>query len=374
MSNDHAVQPGSGPDSGPDSGPGEVWPASDRPPPLFPDGQGGDLYRLVLISPGATAAYLARQSGLPVAAARAALGRLRRLGLVTGDGYRPRRYTATDPTVALGTRIRGLESSLQQQRHLLASFQELYAAGRSARAQSLLEVITGKTAIADRFLHAETAVQREILVFDCPPYIVPPGDPRQKKSEFALLERGVSVRSVYDRECLEDRMAFARMAEFSRAGERIRLAGDIPLKMIIFDRVRAILPLGPESGGDSAVIVRRSTVLSALINLFERVWAEATPLVLPDRAHPGAPGPSSGECRASAVRARPTGSPRAADDLLPLLAAGLGDAAIGRQLGVSERTVGRRVKALMDELGAVTRFQAGVEAARRGWLGSLQGS
>ena len=54
--------------------------------------------------------------------------------------------------------------------------------------------------------------------------------------------------------------------------------------------------------------------------------------------------------------------------ILTLLAAGASDATIARQSGISQRTVERRVRALMDQLGAGTRFQAGVQAARRGWL------
>jgi len=54
--------------------------------------------------------------------------------------------------------------------------------------------------------------------------------------------------------------------------------------------------------------------------------------------------------------------------VLALLAAGMKDRAIARRLGVCERTVGRRVAALCRDLGAVTRFQAGAEAARRGWI------
>ena len=54
--------------------------------------------------------------------------------------------------------------------------------------------------------------------------------------------------------------------------------------------------------------------------------------------------------------------------LLGLLAAGLTDEAIGRQLGWHPRTVQRHVRRLMTELGAQTRFQAGLQAARRGWL------
>jgi DNA-binding NarL/FixJ family response regulator len=60
----------------------------------------------------------------------------------------------------------------------------------------------------------------------------------------------------------------------------------------------------------------------------------------------------------------------AAEDahLLALMAAGLKDEVVARRLGLSLRTVRRRIANLMDELGADTRFQAGLEAARRGWL------
>ena len=51
---------------------------------------------------------------------------------------------------------------------------------------------------------------------------------------------------------------------------------------------------------------------------------------------------------------------------LTLLAAGASDANVARQLGVSVRTVERRVRLVMERLGAQSRLQAGVEAVRRG--------
>ena len=54
--------------------------------------------------------------------------------------------------------------------------------------------------------------------------------------------------------------------------------------------------------------------------------------------------------------------------LLAQLADGAKDEQIARKLDVSLRTVRRRIAALMTDLGVDTRFQAGVEAARRGWL------
>ena len=54
--------------------------------------------------------------------------------------------------------------------------------------------------------------------------------------------------------------------------------------------------------------------------------------------------------------------------LLAELADGVKDEQIARNLDLSLRTVRRRVASLMSELGVDTRFQAGVEAVRRGWL------
>jgi DNA-binding NarL/FixJ family response regulator len=54
--------------------------------------------------------------------------------------------------------------------------------------------------------------------------------------------------------------------------------------------------------------------------------------------------------------------------LLQELAAGAKDEQIARTLGLSLRTVRRRVADLLIELGVDNRFQAGVEAVRRGWL------
>lgn len=54
--------------------------------------------------------------------------------------------------------------------------------------------------------------------------------------------------------------------------------------------------------------------------------------------------------------------------ILALLSDGRSDSTIARASGISLRTVERRVRSLMDRLGAKTRFQAGVQAARRGWI------
>ncbi|WP_165945224.1 hypothetical protein [Micromonospora sp. KC723] len=51
-----------------------------------------------------------------------------------------------------------------------------------------------------------------------------------------------------------------------------------------------------------------------------------------------------------------------------MLASGAKDDAIARSLGVSARAVTRTVGELTTVLGAGSRFQAGVRAAKLGWL------
>jgi DNA-binding NarL/FixJ family response regulator len=50
------------------------------------------------------------------------------------------------------------------------------------------------------------------------------------------------------------------------------------------------------------------------------------------------------------------------------LLAGLTDHAVANQLGLSMRSVQRRIRVLMDLVTAETRLQLGFHAARRGWL------
>ncbi|MFU8874424.1 helix-turn-helix domain-containing protein [Micromonospora sp. SL4-19] len=54
--------------------------------------------------------------------------------------------------------------------------------------------------------------------------------------------------------------------------------------------------------------------------------------------------------------------------LLRLLAAGLPPETVARRLGLSERTVRRRIRAVCDRLGVTRPIQAVVWAARRGML------
>lgn len=130
-------------------------------------------------------------------------------------------------------------------------------------------------------------------------------------------------------------------------GEEVRLLPDVPTRMLVIGRTHAILPEPLGYVDEPRSLIRQRGIVEAMLLLFEEMWDRASPV--PDLGG----GPASPDLRRF---------------LLQQLAGGSQDEQIARRLGISLRTVRRRVAELMSELGAESRFQAGVEAARRGWL------
>ncbi|GAA3732268.1 LuxR family transcriptional regulator [Plantactinospora mayteni] len=309
------------------------------------------LYRILLHRPRATLPELAAQTGRTPIAVRRAISRLEELGLVSRLAGRPVRFLPTRPDVAVAALIARRSEEMESARLAgLALLAELPPAEHRAP-EDLVEIVHGRAAVAYRFSQLQQAATEELLVLDRPPYVQDPD--RQNSGELERLAHGIRVRGIYAVSAFGVPGKLRLAQEAAAAGEEGRVSPDVPMKMAIADRKSAILPLTTEAPAliDSAVIVHTSTLLDALVTLFEALWRSALPL-------PAGSGDSTA--------ARPASPPDA--ELFTLLAAGLKDEAVARQLGVSLRTVHRRTSELMDRLGARTRFQAGLLAARRGWL------
>jgi hypothetical protein len=135
-------------------------------------------------------------------------------------------------------------------------------------------------------------------------------------------------------------------------GEHVRVLAEVPGRVAVMGSSAALIPNRFDLPDDQLLIIRQPALIVALTQLFESLWDRA--LVVP-----GLDGLGKDD---DAVRV----SDRRL--LLDQLARGAKDEQIARTLGLSLRTVRRRVAELIDELEASSRFQAGVEAVRRGWL------
>lgn len=268
---------------------------------------------------------------------------LEELGLVHRLPGRPVRVRAARPDVAVDVLVnRRKEELARTQLAARALLAEMPAEERH-RPEDIVEVLVGRAAIAARFEQLLVGTRQELLVLDRPPYVSSP----QQADTFVrrLLRDDVVVRGIYAPEALALPGALEDAQSSSRAGQQSRVHADLPMKLAISDGRLAILPVGVEETVDAALCIRPSSLMDALVRLFELLWSQATPIVVSD---------DTGQ-----VTDR---------ELATLLAAGAKDDVVARHLGTSTRTLSRRISQLMDHLHVRTRFQAGVQAVRLGWL------
>ena len=321
------------------------WQTSAMLEVLGLDGQVGKVYDVLLEGRPFTVRELAEAAGLSATRVRTALRRLESLELVTRQPGSPPGYIAVDPSFALDRLLLEREEQLRQARVRSQEAGDRFrqaAAGRDPA--KLVEFVTGREQIIRRYDQIQRSARRDLRAFVRPPF--QPGC--DSDAELALLEQGVRVRIIYDSATAD------QAAAFIAAGGEARTLPSLPISLLVVDERLAVVPLQNSTNTPSTcnVVVHKSALLDALTSLFETIWRQALPLG-PAGSTPNesdAPGPGPVERR-----------------ILGLMNAGLPDEAIARQLGLSHRTLQRRVHALMRDLNAATRYQLGAQAVARGW-------
>ena len=300
-------------------------------------------YRLLVRHGGTDAAEFASGAEFTEAEAAALLEALRDNGLATPGPV----YHALPPDVALGEILLRRQQDLQAARQMMASLSEEYRnTARRRSAEHLVEIVVGAQALRQRLKEMQDEATEEILWFCRANPIAMDGPDNDE--EIPALKRGVRYRAIYERAILESPGELSGIIEAIGHGEEARTLPTLPVRLAIADRRLAICPLVPDEARTemqpSAALIRPSELLDALVALFDSQWERATPVL--------------------------AGKPDEQLDtlLLSLLVSGLPDKSIATHLGVSRRTVQRRLDRMMALAGADTRTGLAYQAARRGWL------
>ena len=309
------------------------------------------VYLSLLRQGGAGVAELAERVGLPLARVSRLVAGLDRKGLVHRTPPPHERVVPVPADLAVEQLIRRrmeeLEHAREAARRLARETERQFAARRT---EDLIEIVSGRAAVGLAFERVQRTARREVRVLDAPPYA---SDSEINQTQLAKQAEGILYRGVYDAAALAEPGYLATIAVHVNAGEQARLSETLPTKLAIGDDEVALLPLSwGNTAHDAALLVHPSGLLEALGALFETVWALATPLSFADDQGVGADPSIAAEDR----------------NLLSLLVAGLTDEAAGARLGISRRTVVRRVQHLMELTSSRSRLQLGWKAWERGWL------
>jgi sugar-specific transcriptional regulator TrmB len=145
-----------------------------------------------------------------------------------------------------------------------------------------IEVIRSKDQINAKFLALMEGTRREVLSFTRSPYAAADEQTRARviavqKRAFA---RGVTIRTIYMVETQDWGWLEKFIGDLEGEGEQVRLTGDLPMKMFIFDQetVLIALPSVPGlTGTDFTMLaVADPGFTRANVVLFETCWDRAT--------------------------------------------------------------------------------------------------
>lgn len=173
-----------------------------------------------------------------------------------------------------------------------------------------------------------------------------------------LLRRWVRVSVVWDERLFRSPSVQDCARGLARAGAQVRVVSDVPVTFTVVDCDTSVVGPGFGASGSRGAplaepaVSRCPETVGVVQYLFHGLWNASVDLSAEEHGLP------NGQVQS----------------VLSLLAQGLTDQQIAHRLEVCERTVGRTVAWIMGELDARSRFNAGVRAARRGWLGAYGGT
>jgi DNA-binding CsgD family transcriptional regulator/predicted DNA-binding transcriptional regulator len=316
------------------------------------------VYRLMLAEPDLGVARICGRLGLSDCEVRAAFDELVRFALMRESRDSPGSLRVVRPEV-------GLETLLRRHEERLAARQRELASARTQIAEMVADYPdpdAGRPPEPTRRLSGLDAIQAELEILaqemttEC--LSILPGGAQSQASidharplDAAALARGITIMTLLQDSARRDRATRAHARWLTGLGAQVRTAAVLPVRMLIFDRQAAVVPIDASNTRLGALCTTEPGIVSSMLAVFEQAWDAAVPF--------GA---------ALAAEDPGTGLTRSDRELLRLLSAGMTDETAGSRLGISARTVRRQMAALMERLNASSRFEAGLKAAQRGWL------
>jgi len=305
------------------------------------------VYRMIVGGYRTAPDEIAGQTGVGRGEVEPILEVLLAKGLVSmADGH----YMSAPPDVSLGPLLVQGQEKLEAARAAVSQLAEEYrGSARRRDSAQLVEVVTGADAIRRQALAIQRSAREESLWFCLEGNVAMAAS--ENVEEALAQARGVQYRVIYETGLLEEPGRIVNVLEGIEGGEIARSISKLPVRLAISDRKVALCPLvsHDSTGEPTAALVRESSLLSALVALFEVYWERASPLRIGDTAPTAHLDPDERR-------------------LLSLLIGGVSDKSIATQLNVSYRTVQRRLQDLMRRVNARTRMKLAWQASKLGWL------
>lgn len=208
---------------------------------------------------------------------------------------------------------------------------------------SNVEVLTNPGELSAAFLDTQDRARNSIMAFDRGTSESKPAG--MENTQRNALERGVNYRVVYSPSAFASGNNSPMISGRDLPKASMRVSTLVPTRLMVRDAEESLVisTAGP-AHAPFGVRVRSSWFAGFLLDTFQTIWDSALPV-------------SQERFQTQRMLSR------AEQEILQLLATGLTDESIARSLGVSLRTIQRKVQGIQRSVGATSRFQLGAMTA-----------
>ena len=231
-----------------------------------------------------TASEVSKLSGISRSKTYEILNQLVQKGLCVEILGSVKKYSPTNPETA----FKGLEQKIQQElenkKIILSNLSEslsplFHSKKENSHPLDYIQVIREKNRIVEKVESLERIAKEEVLFFNKAPYAINMGT-RMNEEEFRSLKRGVKYKAIC--EVVEARKLdfIKRMEMYVEGGEELRVANELPLKMIIFDERIVLFALRDKINSIptlTTMVIEHSDIAKAFKIIFESIWEKAMP-------------------------------------------------------------------------------------------------
>ncbi len=314
------------------------------------------VYRHLVASDGATVDEIAFTLGLTTGQIQDARDTLVRAGLVQPSLERDQ-LVALPPEVGLAGAVHDDEAAVRELQGRIAARRTAYLqllptfrdARQSGGGVGDVQVLERLDTIRDFLADTCRDTRHELFIAHPTRHLSADSLDEGLPQDLEMLTRGVVRRTLYlksNRDSVAVRRAVARTTQ---AGAEVRVLPVIPVRLMCFDGRIAMISRNAAPGDTAAVVIRHIDLVGTIRQLFLAAWESAEPFLTTSEADQD-------------------GLSELDQAILAGLVQGQSDEQIARQQDISVRTCRRHIHDLTERLGAQTRLQAAVHAARRGWV------
>ncbi|MBP3035553.1 winged helix-turn-helix transcriptional regulator [Arthrobacter sp. zg-ZUI100] len=314
------------------------------------------VYRYAVSHPGWTVSDASEALGLTTRSLQKAIAQLTERCLLVPAGGDLAGYTAVSPDVALAELVDPDERALldlrsrigAKRRELAGLIPTFAAASRQASTDSAVEVLEDPDRVMRVLIEYARSASECVLMSRPGPGANADTQEESVQKDIDLLRQGVQRRTLYHAS-IRDHVPTRRAVEaVTAAGGEFRTLSHMPLRTVIFDGKVAVIPRGSTPDDRAGLVIRDPNLVQIFVRMFDFAWELGEPFLAEE--------PQSNQL---------TSTQRS---ILRALAAGNPDDVIARRLGISVRTCRRHIAKMLEDLGAESRFQAGIKAHRAGWI------